>query len=202
LTAAGARLHLAITHWETFVADPIAFLTAHSGLVWYGGLLGGVLASWLPIRAAGVPWLRAADTAALALGLAIGRVGCHLAGDGDWGVPSTLPWAVAYTKAIAVWPHPHGVRVHPAALYEMALLLLLAAGLWRIRRRVAPDGAVFFLYLWLAGAIRFTVEIVRTNPFGALGLTEAQWTSIALMLVSLAWLFWHLRVARAPDRAG
>lgn len=186
----GARVHLALTHWSEFSRDPLAFLTASSGLVWYGGLLGGVLATAWPIRAAGLPWLRVADSAApgLALGLAFGRIGCHLAGDGDWGVPTSLPWGVAYPDAIAPWPHPPGVRVHPAMLYEMGLLLVLAAWLWGIRRRVGPDGAVFFLYLGLAGAIRFAVEIVRTNPVLALGLTEAQWTSVALMVTSVWWL--------------
>jgi len=198
---AGARVHLALTHWPAFSRDPLAFLTASSGLVWYGGLLGGVLATAWPIRAAGVPWLRVADSAApgLALGLAFGRIGCHLAGDGDWGVPTSLPWGVAYPDAIAHWPHPPGVRVHPAMLYEMALLVVLAAWLWRIRLRVGPDGAVFFLYLGLAGAIRFAVEIVRTNAALALGLTEAQWTSVALMVVSALWLRANLRVIAAQS---
>jgi phosphatidylglycerol:prolipoprotein diacylglycerol transferase len=199
---AGARVHLALTHWHLFAQAPLAFLFAPAGLVWYGGLAGGVLATWIPIRAAGVPWLRAADTAApaLALGLAIGRIGCHLAGDGDWGVPTGLPWGVAYLDAIAGWPHPPGVRVHPAPLYEMTALLALTAWLWRIRTRVRPDGAVFFRYLGLAGAIRFAVELVRTNPAVALGLSEAQWTSLALMAASAVWLARQRRAAGAASR--
>jgi phosphatidylglycerol:prolipoprotein diacylglycerol transferase len=193
---AGARIHLALTHWDDFARAPLAFLFAPAGLVWYGGLLGGVLATWIPIRAFRVPWLRAADTAApaLALGLAFGRIGCHLAGDGDWGVPTSLPWGVAYANGIAPWPHAPGVRVHPAPLYEAALLFALAAWLWHVRTRIAPDGTLFFLYLGLAGVIRFGVEWVRTNPAVALGLTEAQWTSLALMALSAAWL--HQRARR------
>jgi phosphatidylglycerol:prolipoprotein diacylglycerol transferase len=108
---------------------------------------------------------------------------------------------VAYTAATAGWPHPPGVRVHPAALYEMAALLASAAALWGLRTRLRPDGAVFFLYLALAGATRFAVEFVRTNPAVALGLTEAQWTSAGIVGIACVWL----RRARAPrpgDRAG
>jgi phosphatidylglycerol:prolipoprotein diacylglycerol transferase len=199
----GARVHLALANWDEVSARPLAFLTGRSGLVWYGGLAGGVLATALPIRAAGLPWLRVADSAApaLALGLAIGRIGCHLAGDGDWGVPSRLPWALAYSAAIAPWPHAPGVRVHPAPLYEMAGLLALAAWLWRVRSRVAPDGALFFLYLGLAGALRLAVEAVRTNPVLALGLTEAQWTSLVLIALSALWLRARLRWRAAGDTA-
>ena len=192
---AGARLHLALWSWQAFVQDPVAFLTARSGLIWYGGLVGGVLATWVPIRLMGVPWLCAADSAApgLTLGLALGRIGCHLAGDGDWGVPTTMPWGVAYPDALAGWPHPPGVRVHPAMLYEMAALVALTAWLWHVRRRVAPDGAVFFLYLGLAGAIRFAVEGIRVTPVLALGMSEAQWVGIAVVGASAIWLGRNLR---------
>lgn len=198
---AGARIHLALTHWDAFVRAPIEFLTASSGLVWYGGLVGGVLATAWPIRAARVPWLRAADSAApaLAIGLAIGRIGCHLSGDGDWGIPTTLPWGVAYANGIAPWPHAPGVLVHPAPLYEMTALLILTALLWRIRRRVTPDGALFFLYLGSAGVIRFAIEFVRTNSPIALGLTEAQWTSVVLVGISILW--WRRRSARIDPLA-
>jgi phosphatidylglycerol:prolipoprotein diacylglycerol transferase len=197
----GARLHLALTSWDAVAADPLGFLAGRSGLVWYGGLLGGIAATAIPIRRFRVPWLAAADTAApaLALGLAIGRIGCHLAGDGDWGTPTRLPWGVAYTQAFAGWPHPEGVRVHPAALYEMAALLAIAAGLWSLRARLRPDGSVFFAYLALAGVARFAVEFVRTNSAIALGLSEAQWTSLAAVAIAGAWL---RRRARDPRPAG
>jgi len=200
---AGARLHLALWNWQAFAQDPLAFLAAPSGLIWYGGLVGGVLATWAPIRVFGVPWLRAADTAApaIALGLAIGRIGCHLAGDGDWGVPTTLPWGVAYVDALAGWPHPPGVRVHPAMLYEMAALLALVVWLWRVRRRVTPDGAVFFLYLGFSGAIRFLVEGIRVTPVLALGMTEAQWIGIAVALASMLWLHRNLHWCSSAERA-
>src|SRR5262249_12752573 len=189
----GARFHQALYHWPQFRADPVAFMTGRSGLVWYGGLLGGILATLWPIRRAGVRFGSVLDTSAfgLTLGLAIGRIGCHLAGDGDWGQPTAVPWGVAYLNATAPWPHPPGVRLHPAALYESAALLGVFAILLRLRRRLSPLGSLFAVYLLLGGITRLLIEFVRTNPPIFLGLTEAQWTSIALSTAGAAWLARH-----------
>ncbi len=186
----GARLHQAFYHWSAFVADPFGFVSGRSGLVWYGGVLGGVVATVWPIRRARVPYATALDTGALGLtiGLAIGRVGCHLSGDGDWGIPTTLPWGVAYTEGTAGWTYPTGIYVHPAPLYEMAALLAIFALLLRLRSRVAPAGALFAIYLALSGLARLLIEGVRTNPPVLLGLTEAQWTSIVLSVGATWWL--------------
>lgn len=187
----GARLHQAFYHWTAFIADPFGFVSGRSGLVWYGGLLGGVIATLWPIRRTRVSYASALDTGALglAVGLAIGRVGCHLSGDGDWGVPTSLPWGVAYTNGTAGWPYPPGISVHPAALYEMIALLGIFVLLLRLRSRVAPAGALFAIYLFLSGLARSLVEVVRTNPPILLGLTEAQWTSIALSAGAAIWLW-------------
>ena len=198
----GARLHQALYHWTAFVADPFGFVSGRSGLVWYGGLLGGVVATVWPIRRSGVSYASALDTGALGLsiGLAIGRVGCHLSGDGDWGTPTALPWGVAYTDGTAAWPYAAGIRVHPAPLYEMLALLVIFALLLRLRSHVAPAGALFAIYLVLSGASRLLVELVRNNPPVLGGLTEAQWTSIALTSGAAIWLGRHLRAAdRAPE---
>lgn len=187
----GARLHQALYHWSEFVAHPLGFVTGQSGLVWYGGVLGGVVATIWPIRRAGVSYASALDTGALGLtiGLAIGRIGCHLSGDGDWGTPTDLPWGVAYTNGTAHWPYPPGIAVHPAALYEMATLLVIFGLLLRLRAHVAPAGALFAIYLLLSGLTRFLVEFVRTNPPVLLGLSEAQWTSIVLGTGAAVWLY-------------
>ncbi len=189
----GARLHQAFYHWPTFVADPFGFVSGRSGLVWYGGVLGGVVATIWPIRRARVPFASALDTGALGLtiGLAIGRLGCHLSGDGDWGTPTALPWGVAYPQGTAGWPHPPGIVVHPAALYEMVALVGIFGLLVGLRTRIAPPGALFALYLLLSGSTRLLVEFVRTNPPLLLGLSEAQWTSIVLGVSATFWLSRH-----------
>jgi phosphatidylglycerol:prolipoprotein diacylglycerol transferase len=198
----GARLLFLAHHWDTFVAAPLQLLGANGGFVWYGGVLGGVLATAWPIRRAGVPWANAADSAAIgiAAGYGIGRIGCHLAGDGDWGTPTALPWGVAYPHGIAAWPHPPGVLVHPTPLYEAAASCVIAAALWGLRSKVGPPGALLAAYLVLAGTERFVVEIVRTSPRLAFGLTEAQWTSLALILAGGFWLVGHVRPVATPGR--
>jgi phosphatidylglycerol:prolipoprotein diacylglycerol transferase len=199
----GARLHLAIESASAFVTAPLTFLVARSGFVWYGGLAGGVVATLWPIRHWHVRWASAADTAApaLALGLGIGRIGCHLAGDGDWGTPTTLPWGIAYTRGVAPWPYPAGIRVHPAALYECIALVVVFTVLWQLRGRVRPTGAIFAIYLVLAGAIRFLVEVVRTGTPVALGMTEAQWMSGVLVVGAGAWLAAHGRWCAPCERS-
>ena len=181
----GARLWIVIDAWPEFVAAPLTFLLTGGGFVWYGGLLGGAVAVTVFFRRAGIPWLRGADAVApaIALGQAIGRIGCQVSGDGDWGRETTLPWGMAYPYAVVGWDKPPGVRVHPTPIYEAVAYFAIFALLWRARREPAPDGAVFALYLLLSGATRFLVEFVRVNPRVLLGLTEAQLVSLALIVI-------------------
>ena len=155
-------------------------------------MLGGALAITWVVRRKGIPWLQAADICApaLAISYGIGRIGCHIAGDGDWGVVSNAPWAVAYTNAIVGWVHPLtripyelGVRVHPTPIYELGQSLIIFALLWSLRKRKHLHGTIFWLYLILAGIARFAVEFWRVNPIIGLGMTQAQWISIVLVLV-------------------
>jgi phosphatidylglycerol:prolipoprotein diacylglycerol transferase len=164
-----------------------------------------VIATIWPIRRARVAYASVLDTAALGLtiGLAIGRIGCHLSGDGDWGTPTDLRWGVAYVGGTVAWPHPPGVYVHPAAIYEMIALVAIFVLLLRLRSRVAPPGALFAIYLLLSGLARLLVEFVRTNRPILLGLTEAQWTSVVLCIGASAWLWRNLRLADDdPSSAG
>lgn len=193
----GARLWLVLEDWSAFVRAPAELLLTGGGFVWYGGLAGGALAVTVYFRRHGIPWLLGADCAApaLALGQAIGRIGCQLAGDGDWGAETTLPWGMAYPHAVVGWDKPPGVVVHPTPLYEFALYLGIFAFLWARRTRPAPDGAAFAWYLVLHGTARFAVEFVRINPEVALGLTAAQLASLALVVVG-GGLLWGRRVWR------
>lgn len=118
-----------------------------------------------------VPVLAAA-TPALAIGHAIGRVGCFLVGD-DYGRPTDLPWGIAFPEGIP----PTTDRAHPTRLYEAAPLALLAFFLVRWRHRRTPDAAILARYLIVAGVVRFLIEFIRINPHVALGLTVARWAS-------------------------
>lgn len=174
---AGAKILHVILHLGE---EPVlAMLLNRSGLAWFGGLIGGVGGALVVMRVRQWPVLPilAAATPALALGHAIGRVGCFLVGD-DYGRVTTLPWGVAFPDGIP----PTIERVHPTQLYEMLPLLVLAALLMRWRRRGVADRAVLGRYFVAAGALRFLVEFVRVNAVIALGLTASQW--IALVVVA------------------
>jgi phosphatidylglycerol:prolipoprotein diacylglycerol transferase len=135
----------------------------------------------------------------MAIAHAIGRIGCQLAGDGDWGKESTLPWAMAYPNAIIGWDYPAGVRVHPTPIYEMILYTLVFAFLWSRRKRPHPDGSLFWQYLILAPAARFAVEFVRINRPYLFGLTQAQLFSLLLIAIGI----WRLTAQAAlpePER--
>jgi len=179
----GARLFLIPTGWEYFVQDPITFLLSGSGWVWYGGLIGGAVAVAFLARQRQLSLLVLADVAApaLAMGLAIGRIGCQLSGDGDYGVATDLPWGMSYPDGVV----PTTERVHPAPLYEMVGCLLIFAYLWRRRLSNPPVGDLFGRYLILSGVVRFLIEFVRRNPNWILGLTTAQWFSVAFAILGI-----------------
>src|SRR5215831_19559787 len=148
----GARLFVIPSGWNYFVEDPIAFLLSSSGWVWYGGVVGGTVAVLWWAQRARMPLAVAADimAPALAIGLAIGRIGCQLAGDGDYGVPTSLPWGMSYPDGVV----PTTERVHPTPIYEMLLYLAIFAVLLRQRTRALPAGNLIGQYLIYTGAAR------------------------------------------------
>jgi phosphatidylglycerol:prolipoprotein diacylglycerol transferase len=178
----GARLWIVVEDWSSFVRDPIEFLITGSGFVFYGGLVGGALAvSWV-FRRAGIPWLQGADAAApaIVIGQAIGRIGCQLSGDGDWGTVTTVPWGMAYPHAVVGWPYEPGIYVHPTPIYECLAYLAVFGFLWWKRREPAADGTIFYWYLVLASGARFLVEFLRINPPVLFDLSAAQVMSLVL----------------------
>jgi len=198
----GARIDYLIQNWDEASGDLLGSLFSGSGLVWFGGVVGGAVGvalwawrrGWLGAQmldTASVPlalglwawrrgWLGAQmlDTASvpLALGYAIGRVGCQLSGDGDYGVASDLPWAMAYPEGTV----PTTDEVHPTPVYETLAMGLLALALWRLRDRFAP-GVLFGIWLFFAGLERLLVELVRRNEDLVAGLTLAQVFALAMM---------------------
>ena len=192
----GARLWWVVENWSDAKDDVLGSLFSGSGLVWYGGAIGGAIGVLLWAWRRKFLTLQMFDVAAvpLAIGYAIGRIGCQLAGDGDYGIPWDGPWAMAYPNGTV----PTTEEVHPTPVYETIAMSLVALLLWRWRHRWRT-GTLFGLYLILAGAERFLVEFVRRNEEVWLGLTQPQLFSIVMMIGGVVWI--ALVNRRAESRA-
>jgi phosphatidylglycerol:prolipoprotein diacylglycerol transferase len=163
------------------------------GMSWFGGFVGGLIAGLLTIRAKKWPMIPvlAAATPALAIGQALGRIGCFLVGD-DYGRPTTLPWGVAFPKGLP----PTYERVHPTQIYEAIFLAVLTWILIRWRRRGVADRTVLGRYFLLAGVFRFLLEFVRVNVRVLGPLTVAQIFALLVVVLGVVVL------RRASPRAG
>lgn len=230
---AGSKLFHLIDYWDRFVADPVGMVFSASGLTFYGGLICASIAIGLYARHKGLSVPRLADAAApgLLLGYGIGRIGCYLAGDGDWGVcsqledkPGWLPswlWSETFPRNV-VGPgmtpldpltFNSAVRgetcalaspdgVYPTMLYEFVACALLAGVLWLLRKHPFKGGWLISLYLVFAGAERFLIEIIRVNPEVAFGLSQSQLISVALIGLGLIGLaVTSRRVVGAPPQS-
>jgi phosphatidylglycerol---prolipoprotein diacylglyceryl transferase len=179
----GSRLDFILQNWDDVSDDLLGNIFSGSGLVWFGGLVGGALGVILWARWRRFLGWQLFDTAAvpLAAGYAVGRIGCQLSGDGDYGVESDLPWAMSYPDGTV----PTTDEVHPTPVYETLAMGLAAYVLWRLRDRFAP-GVLFGIYLIVAGIERFLVEFIRRNDDVVAGLTQAQLISLVLLGVGAA----------------
>ena len=189
----GARLWAVVENWDDASEDLLGSLFSGAGLVFYGGALGGALtvAAWAKWR--GVLDANSFDIAAvpLAAGYAIGRIGCQLAGDGDYGEAWDGPWAMAYPDGTV----PTTEEVHPTPVYETLAMGAVTWWLWR-HRHSFPSGTLFALWAVLSGVERLLVEFVRRNDAVAAGLTLPQLISLALIAGGAGWLL------RARARGG
>jgi phosphatidylglycerol---prolipoprotein diacylglyceryl transferase len=174
----GSRLDYVIQNWDRVSGDLFGNIISGSGLVWFGGLVGGAIGVILWARWRGFLGWQLLDTAAvpLAVGYAIGRIGCQLSGDGDYGTASDLPWAMSYPEGTV----PTTDEVHPTPVYETLAMGLAGAVLWQLRDRFAP-GVLFGIYLMVAGVERFLIEFIRRNDEVVAGLTQAQLISLVLL---------------------
>jgi phosphatidylglycerol:prolipoprotein diacylglycerol transferase len=197
---AGAKLYSAIEGLNDLGMDSLSLSTffSGSGLVWYGGLAGGVIVVLIIIRRSHNPMMKVIDLIAplLILGYAFGRMGCFLSGDGDYGPPTDLPWGMAFPKGMI----PTWKRVHPTPLYEIALSLMIFVFLWRMRKRNWPTGWMFGMYLVLAGVERFVTEFWRLTPVVAFGMTMAQLISIALVIAGVSLILRSRKVQAMTPR--
>ena len=226
----GSKLFNIIDFWDEFVQRPLQTLFSGAGLTFYGGLiLATVCVAWYARRKRiAIPPLADSIAPGLMLAYGIGRIGCYLAGDGDWGLCSSLEdkpgwipgwlWTETFPRAYVYQgdiqdPVTFNARVreigcaiegavgvYPTMLYEIALAGLLGGLLWALRKHPFKAGWLFGLYLVLQGAERFVIEFLRTNKTWALGLSQSQWISIGLFALGAALL---LRLTRreAPPAA-
>ena len=180
----GARIYYMLENLTAVRADFLGVAFGGIGFTWYGGLIGGFVGVvlWTVIRGVPLDIIANAMAPATAMGYAIGRLGCQLAGDGDYGRPTDLPWAMGYPDGTV--PTPPGVEVHPTPIYEIIAMAFVVWILWRLATRYDKSGWwTFGWFLVLSGIERFLVEFVRINPDWFAGLTQPQWVSIASVII-------------------
>jgi phosphatidylglycerol:prolipoprotein diacylglycerol transferase len=213
----GAKLYHVLESPRDLFADPRGVLLSPYGFAWFGGLLAGfavfaLVASRIQPNANAATAAAAreatasghrritflelldAGSPAAALGYGIGRIGCFLSGDGDYGIPTSLPWGMSFPNGLV----PTTDRVHPTPLYELILACAVAWFLWRLgaksiaSARQNPSGEVFAAYLVLTGVARFLVEFIRINPRSLFGMSNAQGAGAASAIIG-AGLWFYLR---------
>lgn len=199
----GARIYYLIENYAAVKADFWGAAFGGIGFVWYGGLIGGFLGvvGWTLVRRLPLDIVANAMAPAVAMGYAIGRIGCQLAGDGDYGKPSGLPWAMGYPHGTV--PTPPGVKVHPTPIYEIIVMAFVVWILWRLATRYDKSGWwTFGWFLILSAVERFAVEFLRRNPVWFAGLTQPQWVAIvsALIGIVLVLVFGKRPAVRLPAR--
>ncbi|HIF91648.1 MAG: prolipoprotein diacylglyceryl transferase [Myxococcales bacterium] len=185
----GAKLYYATDFSLRGETEFFASLFSRAGMVFYGGLIGGAAAGYAGCRFYQIPLAPFANASAisLAVGQAIGRIGCLLVGD-DYGRATDLPWGIAFPNGLPPVNYP----VHPTQIYESVWLFLVAAILWR-RRKKSPS--LIGEYLILNGIGRAIIEHWRLNPRVALDLSEAQWIGVGLVIFGTVLL---VRARREP----
>ncbi len=200
---AGSRLYHLLETPAEFFADPLPQLFSTMGFAFFGAVIGGFVALLFLARRFRMAPLLMLDAAspAGALGYGIGRIGCLVSGDGDYGIPTSLPWGMSFPNGIV----PTNERVHPTPIYEFLVAVVIFWILWRLGARAlktrAPNGVVFAAYLVLTGIARYLIEIIRINPRSFYGLTNAQTASVVSIVAGVILFAVVRQAAAAPRRA-
>jgi len=204
----GAKAYYLALNWEDLVRNPMGEIFSRGGLVWYGGLIGGVTAYYLQIRSRKLPTavMYDATAPALAVAYAVGRLGCFLVGD-DYGRYTTSPIGMAFPKGAppstagnlryqfgdtsipASIPDSMVVTVHPTQLYEIGLALVMFVILWQVGKRLLRPGHLFALFLAMYAVERFLIEFVRAKGDRfVFGLSTSQVMSVlTLIAAAIVW---------------
>jgi len=210
---AGAKLFNALENWDDFMKDPVGMLVGLSGLTFYGGLICGGAAVLYIARKNGIGILNMLDIGGPGMMLAygVGRIGCQMSGDGDWGINNVAPkphwlswapdwmWAFKYPHninnegvyipaCVGKYCHELAVPVFPTSFYESVVCILLFFVLWSIRERIKIPGIMFGVYLILNGIERFLIELIRVNTkyhVAGISFTQAEMISILMFILGV-----------------
>jgi len=220
----GAKIFHNLENLDDFVADPVDALLSFSGLTWYGGLIVATLALMYYAKKNSIyfPHLMDSSAPALMAGYAVGRIGCQISGDGDWGIDNLAPkpsWMNFLPDWFWSYRYPHNVLgegipipgctgshcnmlenpVFPTPLYEVMMCTVLFFALWAIRKRITTAGVFFCIYLIFNGAERFLIEQIRVNTeyhlFGG-GITQAQIISTLLFFSGFYGIYYFKNKAK------
>lgn len=215
----GAKIFDNLEHWDSFVQDPINSLLSFSGLTFYGGLICGGAAVLIIARRNGIKPLHMLDIGGpgMMLAYSVGRIGCHMSGDGDWGIVNVNPkpfswlpdwlWAYTYPNNVAnegtqiagcvgKFCNELPLPVYPTPIYEVIVCFILFLILWKIRDRIKSPGTMFGIYLMMNGVERFFVELIRVNTkYNVAGIhfTQAELISSLLFLSGLLLVLYSQR---------
>lgn len=219
----GAKLFDTFENWDDFISDPSSIFSAR-GLTWYGGLICAALAIWWYAKKYKISFWHLNDAAAptLMIAYALGRVGCHISGDGDWGIENPYPkpfswlpdWMWAYN-------YPHNVNeagvkiegcldakycyqlenaVFPTSFYETILCLILFLIIWSLRKKFKIPGTIFAFYLILTGLERFFIEKIRVNiQMTLFGIKMTQAELISGLLIITGIILWYYLLKRKTE---
>ena len=189
----GAKLWHVFEDPQLLIHSPLTVIFDRAGFAWFGGLVAGILALVWQGRTYNIGKMAMLDlaTACASVGYGVGRLGCLTSGDGDYGIPTSLPWGMSFPHGLV----PTTQRVHPTPVYELIAALFIAWVLWR---RGAPDrpkpiGQLTGEYLILTGIARFLVEFIRINPKIYWGMSNAQVASIGSVAVGVGLVMWARR---------
>ena len=212
----GAKVFHQLENMDEFMRDPVGSMLSFSGLTFYGGFIVAAFAVLIYAKKHNIPWQEMADSVApsLIIGYGIGRIGCQVSGDGDWGIINIMPqpeWLSFLPEWTWAYNYPHNIlnegipipgcvgshcfqlaqTVFPTPIYETTMTILIFAFLWLIRKKIKVPGSLFAIYLMFNGAERFLIEKIRVNNvFDFLGMkvTQAEVISTFLFITGLVML--------------
>lgn len=203
---AGAKLFYIIEEWNFGTGNPLSsyftsdVLFSPSGLTFYGGLILAIIMIVIYCKIKKLSVLKIFDmmSPSAAIGYGLARIGCHLSGDGDYGIEvnNTFWEFIGYSYVNGTVPTKEGILVHPTPVYEFLISLLIFSFLWKNRGRFTTPGIIFSYYLILSGLERLLIEFIRINPKVAFDMSQAQIISFAMIVFGVILLISRMNLEK------